>query len=90
MPASDIEVLVLDGIRNHLALAGEAEPAMTDRDLIERHVERVIIKSQGVEVHLIPRSEAPDQMEPRTGNDPAHAARRRRSRFRGRRQASRP
>ena len=32
-------------------------PRMTDRELIERHVERVIIKSQAVEVHLVPPSE---------------------------------
>ena len=52
MPAPEIEALVLDGVRQHLASDG-ADPAMTDRDLIERHVERVTIKSQAVEVRFV-------------------------------------
>jgi site-specific DNA recombinase len=48
----EIEALVLDGVRQHLASDG-ADPAMTDRDLIERHVERVTIKSQAVEVRFV-------------------------------------
>jgi site-specific DNA recombinase len=52
VPAPEIEALVLEGVRNHLASA-EAEPAMNDRELIERHVERVIIKPQAVEVRLV-------------------------------------
>jgi site-specific DNA recombinase len=47
VPAPDIEKLVLDGVRKHLASMGETEhpTAIDDRDLIERHVERVIVKS---------------------------------------------
>jgi len=52
VPAPEIEALVLDGVRQHLASAG-ADPAMTDRDLIERHVDRVTIKSQAVEVGFV-------------------------------------
>ena len=37
--------------RNH-------SPTIADRDLIERHVERVIIKPQALEVRLVPTSEA--------------------------------
>ncbi len=40
MPAPDIEALVLDGVRQQIA-SSQAEPALTDRELIERHVERV-------------------------------------------------
>jgi DNA invertase Pin-like site-specific DNA recombinase len=55
VPAPEIEVLVLNGVRQQIA-SREGEPATTDRELIERHVERVTIQSQGVEVHLVPRS----------------------------------
>ncbi|MGA7323085.1 MAG: recombinase family protein, partial [Rhodomicrobium sp.] len=55
VPAPEIEALVLDGVRQQIA-SRESEPAMTDRALIERHVERVTIKSQEVEVHFLPPS----------------------------------
>jgi site-specific DNA recombinase len=60
VPAAEIETLVLDGIRKHLASTGETNHSTTiaDRDLIERHVERVIIKPQALEVRLVPTSEA--------------------------------
>src|SRR5262249_26050288 len=36
----------------------EAPTAVADRDLIERHIEHVVVKPQVVEVHLLPESEA--------------------------------
>ena len=48
---------MLNGIRQQFA-SPEAEPAMTDRELIERHACFVTIKSQEVEVHLVPLSGA--------------------------------
>ncbi len=57
VPAPEIEALVLDGVRQQLA-SPEAEPAMTDRELVERYVERVTIRPQAVEVHLVPLSGA--------------------------------
>jgi site-specific DNA recombinase len=61
VPAPEIETLVCDGVRRHLAAIGDGEPAMTtaDRELIECHVARVIIKPQALEVCLVPTSEAP-------------------------------
>jgi hypothetical protein len=56
--------------RRHFAAIGDGEPTTTtaDRDLIERHVARVIIKPQALEVCLVPTGEAPAQ----TGvHDPA-------------------
>ncbi len=53
VPAPGIEALVLDGVRKQLA-SSQTEHAMTDRELIERHVERVFITSQAVEVHFVP------------------------------------
>jgi DNA invertase Pin-like site-specific DNA recombinase len=52
VPAPEIEQLVLDGVRRHLETIGL--PSVTvNRDLIERHVDRVIVKPQAVEVRLI-------------------------------------
>jgi site-specific DNA recombinase len=55
VPAPETEALVLDGVRQQIR-SGKAEPQMTDRELIERHVERVTINSQAVEVDFIPLS----------------------------------
>ena len=54
-----------DGVRRHLAASGEVEPptALADRELIERHVARVSIKPQSLEVCLTPACEASDQAE---------------------------
>jgi site-specific DNA recombinase len=49
VPAPDVEQLVLDGVRTHLRSL-ELPIDGVDRDLIERHVDRVIIGSQAVEV----------------------------------------
>jgi len=72
VPAAEIETLVLDGIRKHLASIGEAEhpTAMADRDLIERHVERVIVKPEALEVRLVRPAEASAQTEEPSINDP--------------------
>jgi hypothetical protein len=104
VPAPEIETLVCEGVRRHLATTSGAElsAAHADRELIERHVACVIIKPQALEVCLIPMCEA----VARTEDPPATrrlkqkirafmtrhpAARQRlRSRFPGPRQAFRP
>jgi hypothetical protein len=65
VPAPEIETLVRDGVRRHLGSMGDGEPATAtaDRDFIERHVMRVIVKPQALEVCLIPTSEASAQTE---------------------------
>jgi site-specific DNA recombinase len=55
VPAPEIEALVLNGVRRQLA-SSAAERALTDRELIERHAERVTIKPHAVEVQLAPLS----------------------------------
>ena len=89
MPAPEIETLVCDSVRRYLAAMGDGEPApaTADRDLIERHVARVIAKPQALEVCLIPTCMAENH-----GRDdlaPCHPPYPR-SRFPGPRQASRP
>src|SRR3954469_22031037 len=52
VPAPEIEKLVLDEVRKHL---GEAEHSlvMDDRDLIERYVDRILVKPEVIEVRLL-------------------------------------
>ena len=52
VPAPDVEQLVLDSVRTHLRSL-ELPIDGVDRDLIERHVDRVIIGSQAVEVRAV-------------------------------------
>jgi site-specific DNA recombinase len=78
VPAPEIEALVLDGVRQYLASTPQSSPTtVVDRDLIERLVERVIIKPQGVEVRLASLesdhlSEASVQAERPDPGDPAN------------------
>jgi len=73
VPAPEIEAFVLDGVRKHRASIGEVEHPTTiaDRDLIERHVDSVIVKRQALEVRLVPTSEASVQTEEPSINDSA-------------------
>ena len=63
---------MLDGIRKSLASIGEGEhpTPIADRELIERHVGRVIVKPQALEVRLVPTGEASVQPEEPNINDP--------------------
>jgi site-specific DNA recombinase len=72
VPAPEIEKLVIDGIRKHHASLGEANhpTVLNDRDLIEQHVERVIVKPQALEVLLVLNREAPAQTNEPSVNDP--------------------
>ena len=50
--APEIEHLVLDGVRAHLQSL-ELPAALADRDLIECHVDRVVVRPQAVEVRIM-------------------------------------
>ena len=65
VPAPEIETLVCDSVRRLLAAmdAADHQTALADRDLIERHVARVIVTPQALDVWLIPTSEASAQAE---------------------------
>ena len=93
VPASEIETVVCDGVRRHLAAMGDGEPApaTADRDLIERHVARVIVKPQALEVCLIPTSDGRlKQKTPASLTRIPTSRRPPRSRFPGPHQSSRP
>src|SRR5207249_2902347 len=73
VPAPEVESLICDGVRRQLAAVGRTELAnsFTARELIERHVARVIIRPEALEVCLNPASEAAAQVDDPTLNNPA-------------------
>lgn len=62
VPAVEIEKLVLEAIRSHLASEGEAEDAcaIADRNLIEQRIHSVTVKPRGLEVRLFAIGRASD------------------------------
>src|SRR6266478_4121087 len=53
VPAAELEALVLAALRNHLNASGAGEQLPdNDRDLVERHVERVTLTANHVELRL--------------------------------------
>ena len=54
VPAAEIEALVIAALRNHLQASGaEPQPAAdNDRELIERHVERVTLTPKHIKLQL--------------------------------------
>jgi site-specific DNA recombinase len=72
VPAPETENLVCDGVRRHLAAVGKDPPAaLADRELIERHVARVIVTPQGLEIRLNPVGEESAQAQDLSEPDPA-------------------
>ena len=60
VPATEIEALVIEAVRDHLRDSGIAPSSIPDdaHKLIERHVERVTLTSRNVELQLRSRGEA--------------------------------
>ena len=60
VPATEIEALVIEAVRDHLRDSGIAPSSIPDdaRKLMECHVERVTLTSRNVELQLRPRGEA--------------------------------
>ena len=69
VPAPEIETLVLKAVREHLQAIDNAEHqiAARDHDLIERHVERIVVKPNMIEVQLVDTKD-----EPTTPGDQNH------------------
>jgi len=61
VPAAELEALVLAALRHHLqASGGEPQPtADNDRDLIERHVERITLTPKHITLQMRPSSDTP-------------------------------
>jgi site-specific DNA recombinase len=62
VPAAEIEALVLTALRHHLQASGAKPPpsADSDRELIDRHVERITLTSKHIKLQMRPSSDAPD------------------------------
>jgi hypothetical protein len=77
VPAPEIEALILESVRQHLVSVDEPSACLADRDLIERHVARVVVKPQALEVHLAPpagmlvQAEVPETDDEHLGQKPA-------------------
>jgi site-specific DNA recombinase len=73
VPAPEVENLVCDGIRKELATMGRMEQAaaFADRELIERHVSRVIVTPHALKVCFNPASGAAPQVDDSALDNPA-------------------
>jgi site-specific DNA recombinase len=73
VPAPEVEKLVCDEARRQLAAMGRPEltSSLTARELIERHVARVIVTPQALDVCLNPASEASRHVDDPTLDNPA-------------------
>jgi site-specific DNA recombinase len=73
VPAPEIESLVCGGVRKLLAATGGVEQPtdVADRELIERHVARVIVTPRALEVRLVSAREASSPTENPGINDSA-------------------
>jgi site-specific DNA recombinase len=58
--APDVEGMVVRAIRNHLAEHKSDDPAphATDREIIQQHLERVVIKQQAIDIYLVNKAKA--------------------------------
>ena len=71
VPAPETEKLVCDGVRRHLAAMGKEPSTTCRRELIERHVARVMVKPQTLDIGLLPTSGTSAQTEGPGLPDPA-------------------
>jgi site-specific DNA recombinase len=73
VPAPEIEKLVIDAVREHLRSIDDTKglTVIDDRDLIERYVDRIIVKPQVLEVHVEQSTAASAETEALGINDPA-------------------
>jgi len=69
LPAAEIEALVVTALRNHLSASGAGEQLPdNDRDLLERHLERVTLTPNHLELRLR------QIIEPAQAHDPANTS----------------
>jgi site-specific DNA recombinase len=75
--ASDIEAMVVKTVSDQdKPTANRRQSAPTDRELIEQHVRRIILKPQAIEIHIVGEAElAPDEdHQGIAGQDPSKGA----------------
>ena len=74
VPAAEIEALIVTTLRNHTTRAGEPPPD-NDRELVDRYVERAILLSDQIKVHVrqvIETSAAPEAQDLPSGTGGDH------------------
>jgi site-specific DNA recombinase len=70
VPAAEIEALVVAALRSHLSASGAGEQLPdNDRDLLERHLERVTLTPNHLELRLLRQI-----IEPAQAHDPANTS----------------
>jgi site-specific DNA recombinase len=74
VPAAELEAVVVAALRNHLSTSGSGQLPDDDRDLLERHLERVTLTLHHLELRLR-RSFEPAQADNPANKDPAAAHR---------------
>lgn len=65
--APDIEAAVVQAVRNHLnnAMTDERKGPMVDQELIEQHVDRIVVKPEAIEIVLVNETgHGPDVHDP--------------------------
>jgi site-specific DNA recombinase len=72
VPAAEIEALVLAALRHHLQASGAEPPPTADsnRELIERHVERITLTPKHITLQMRPGSDAADAVTVAADTDP--------------------
>jgi site-specific DNA recombinase len=68
VPAPEIEAVVIDAVREHFEADdnGSQPSASAGRDLVERHIERIVVKARAIEIHLRGETEQSESLA--TGN----------------------
>jgi site-specific DNA recombinase len=62
VPAAELERLVVQAVRHHSADQTTEQEIASDRDLVEHHIERIVIRSNAVQVCLVePKSPPTDE-----------------------------
>jgi site-specific DNA recombinase len=69
VPAHEIEAAVVDAVRKRLREADVGQPALPldEREWIERHVERITLKPQSIEIRLVTHSKQQSKSKGATG-----------------------
>jgi site-specific DNA recombinase len=74
VPAQEVETVVTSALRERLANGFAESAALTDRDLIERHVERVTLKAGNIEIRLARKPEDDGDEQPSASADGSDGA----------------
>jgi site-specific DNA recombinase len=78
VPAHDIETIVVKALREQpdVGSGGERQDSISDRELVERQVDRIVVKPQAIEIHLkFDTEQQAGEQNPDYESDPAPSRR---------------